>query len=113
MPALVGAFSKVGEELEKSLKEARELLKTLESGLDGKCCFGVTKIGYADVATAWIGCWVRMAEEILETKLIDKETMPVLAAWIDYVLQDPLIKDCMPPHDKLFQHMKDVRSRHI
>lgn len=113
VPVLVGAMPKVGEELEKSAREAREHLKTLESGLDGKCCFGDTKIGFADVATAWIGYWARLAQEVLKIRLIDEENMPVLAAWIDYVLENPVIKECMPPHDKMFNHMRDMRKNLI
>ncbi|KAL3504834.1 hypothetical protein ACH5RR_034675 [Cinchona calisaya] len=110
MPALWGIFSKVGEELEKSANEAREHLRTLESGLDGKCYFGDTKIGFTDVAAAWIGRWAGIEQEIVEIKLIDEETMPLLAAWFHNVLEHPNMKECMPPHDKLFKHMKDLRK---
>ncbi|KAL3504833.1 hypothetical protein ACH5RR_034674 [Cinchona calisaya] len=110
VPAFRGILSKVGVELEKSANEAREHLKTLESGLDGKSYFGDTKIGFADVAAAWIGCWAGIEQEILEIKLIDEETMPLLAAWSHNVLEQPIMKECMPPHDKLFKHAKDLRK---
>ncbi|XP_027089938.1 glutathione transferase GST 23-like [Coffea arabica] len=113
VPALVGTISKVGEELEKGAREAREHLKTLESGLDGKRCFGGTKIGFADVAIAWVAYLARMEQEALKIQLIDQQNMPVLAAWIDYVLEDPVMKELMPPHDKVFKHMIDMREKLI
>ncbi|XP_027089940.1 glutathione transferase GST 23-like [Coffea eugenioides] len=111
VPALVGIITKVGEELEKSAREARELLKTLESGLDGKRCFGGTKIGFADVAIAWVAYWVRMEQEAFKIQLIDQENMPLLAAWIDYVLEDPVMKEFMPPYDKLVKHTRGLREK--
>lgn len=109
VPAVMSAFAKTGEEQERSAKEAREHMKTLESGLNGKRYFGNEKIGFVDVAGAWIGCWGRITEEIGEVTLIDEETVPSLAAWFRNVLEDPKMKDCMPPYDKLLEHNKDFR----
>ncbi|KAK7839014.1 glutathione transferase gst 23 [Quercus suber] len=39
-----------GEEKEKAAKEARENLKTLESGLEGKHFFGGETLGFVDIA---------------------------------------------------------------
>jgi glutathione S-transferase len=110
VPAIMNTFSNVGEEQEKSAKEARVNLKTLESGLNGKCCFGVDKIGFTDVAAAWIGIWGRIVQEIVNIKLIDEETMPVLTAWLNYVLEDPILKECVPPYQTLLEHNKGFRK---
>lgn len=53
--------------------------------------------------------WGRITEEIGEVTLIDEETVPSLAAWFRNVLEDPKMKDCMPPYDKLLEHNKDFR----
>ncbi|XLT65422.1 hypothetical protein HN873_021861 [Arachis hypogaea] len=42
----------VGEEQQKTAEEARENLKRLEVGLEGKCFFGGDNIGFADIAMA-------------------------------------------------------------
>lgn len=110
VPAIMSTFSKVGEEQEKSAEEARESLKYLESGLNGKCCFGGDKIGFTDVAAAWIGIWGRMVGEIVNIKLIDEDTMPVLASWLHCVLEDPILKECVPPYQTLLEHNKNFQK---
>ncbi|CAI9772770.1 unnamed protein product [Fraxinus pennsylvanica] len=51
MASMTNAFSKVGEEQEKCVKEACEHLKTLESALEeGKRFFGGETIGFVDIA---------------------------------------------------------------
>ncbi|XP_039171631.1 glutathione transferase GST 23-like [Eucalyptus grandis] len=103
MPAVMAMFSSKGEEQQKAVLQARESLKTLESGLEGKPFFGGETINFADVATGWIGCWARIVEEITSTSLIDAEKMPSLDAWFKRFLDVPVIKECMPPWDKLIE----------
>lgn len=116
---MVNTFLKVGEEQEKYAIEAREHLKTLESGIiggggGGKPLFlGGESIGFVDIAAGWIGYWGRTAEEIVNIKLIDEETMPLLASWFDNVLQHPILKECLPPWDKLIHHNQGSRNRMI
>ncbi|KAM5575498.1 glutathione transferase GST 23 [Rosa sericea] len=105
-PAIMSAFTKKGEEKEKAAKEARENLKILESGLGEKQFFGGESIGFVDIAAGWIGIWARLVEEIAEVNLIDTETMPVLDTWFKRVLEVPIIKQCLPPQDKLLEHNK-------
>ena len=104
VPGMMSAFTKQGEEKEKGVKEARENLKILESGLGEKRFFGGDKIGFVDIAVGWIGCWVRLTEEVAEVNLVDAETMPLLNAWFESFLELPTIKECIPPWDKLLEH---------
>ncbi|XP_027354207.1 glutathione transferase GST 23-like [Abrus precatorius] len=104
VPAFMATFSKGGEEQQKAAPEARENLKTLEGGLEGKRYFGGEKIGFADIAIGWLGIWVRIVEEIVGINLIDKESK--LNAWFDDFLDYPGIKECVPPRDKLLNHNK-------
>ena len=102
----MAAFVKKGEELEKAAKKVCENLKTLKSGLEGKRFFGGETIGFVDIAAGWIGLWARNVGEIIGINLIDAETMPVLNAWYQEFLEIPIIKECMPPQDKLLEHSK-------
>ncbi|KAA8538143.1 hypothetical protein F0562_027751 [Nyssa sinensis] len=111
VPAIMGAFSKVGEEQEKCVKEARENLKTLESGLKGKRFFGGETIGFVDISVPWIGIWARFVEEIVDIKLIDAETFPLLNAWFQHVLEIPILRECVPPQDKLLVHTTNFHKR--
>ncbi|KAI3412778.1 uncharacterized protein J3R85_016902 [Psidium guajava] len=102
-PAIKAVCCSQGEEQQTAVLEARENLKTLESGLDGKLFFGGETINFADVATRWIGCWARIVEEITGTSLIDAEDMPSLDAWSKRFLELPVIKECVPPWGKLIE----------
>lgn len=99
-------FTTKGEEQERAAKEVRETFKALESGLEGKHFFGGETIGFLDIAAGWLGCWAQMTGEIVGINLIDAETMPVLSAWFKDFLEVPVIKECMPPLDKLLEHNK-------
>lgn len=102
----MATISKGGEEQQKAAQEARENLKTLEGGLEGKRYFGGEKIGFTDIAVGWLGCWVRIMEEIVGIKLIDTESMAKLNAYFDDFLELPIIKECMPPRDRLLEYNK-------
>ncbi|KAK7282865.1 hypothetical protein RIF29_11955 [Crotalaria pallida] len=110
VPAILASFSKGGEELQQAAEEARENLKTLQSGLEGKRYFGGEKIGFADVAIGWLGHWVSLMEEIVGINLLDTKSMAKLKAWFDDFLENPIIKECMPPRDKLMEHIKTLRK---
>jgi len=103
--ALQATFTSQGEEQEKSVKEAQENLKTLESGLEGKPFFGGETIGFVDISAAWMGIWAKITEDIVNIKLVDEEKMPLLSVWFQQVLENPIIKDCLPPREKLIDHM--------
>ncbi|KAK3030163.1 hypothetical protein RJ639_039640 [Escallonia herrerae] len=106
VPAIISTFSKVGEEQDKVAKEARENLKPLESALEGKRFFGGETIGFGDIAIGWMGIWTQIVEEITDVKLIDEVTMPLLSAWFQDFLNAPIIKERLPPRDKLVEHNK-------
>ncbi|XP_044474808.1 glutathione transferase GST 23-like [Mangifera indica] len=102
---IMGAFILKGEEQAKAAK-AREYLKTLERGLEGRPFFGGETIGFLDIAVGWVGIWGRVVEEIVGVNLIDAETMPLLTAWLNKFLEVPIIKECIPSWDELLEHNK-------
>ena len=107
----MAAFTKKGEEQERAVKEAHENLKILESGLEGTRFFGGETIGFVDIAAGWIGCSVQMTGEIIGINLIDAETMPLLHSWFQDFLEIPLIKECLPPQDKLLEYIKELHTK--
>lgn len=104
------AFSKVGEEQVQAAKELRENLKTLESALDGRQFFGGETIGFLDIAVGWIGYWAPVNEEVAGVKMIDAEMIPSLSVWFQKFLELPVIKECLPPEDKLLAHTKEFHK---
>uniref|UniRef100_A0A2P2QZP5 glutathione transferase n=1 Tax=Rhizophora mucronata TaxID=61149 RepID=A0A2P2QZP5_RHIMU len=112
MPSIMKSFVTEGEEEKaKAAEEAREQLKTLENGLEGKRFFGGETIGFVDIAAGWLGIWARLVEEIVDVKLIDAETMPLLRAWFAHFLELETIKECVPPWDKLLEHSRGFHKK--
>ncbi|KAF9602989.1 hypothetical protein IFM89_033287, partial [Coptis chinensis] len=108
--AAFSVFSTVGEAQENATKEAREILKTFEKGLKGKF-FGGETIGFVDVVTGWIAYWIGMIEEITGINIVDKETMPLLSEWFQNFLDVEIVKERLPPREKLLEKGKIFREQ--
>ncbi|CAK8578587.1 unnamed protein product [Lathyrus sativus] len=95
------AMVRKGEEGEKYLKEAREVMEKLEEEINGKKFFGGNNIGYLDLALGWITCWLPIWEEIGSMQVLDPLKCPSISSWKINFLNDPVIKDNLPPKDKM------------
>ncbi|KAJ0984676.1 hypothetical protein J5N97_003032 [Dioscorea zingiberensis] len=102
-----------GEELKKAVKEAQEVLKTLEKALEGKKFFGGETIGYLDIVAGWMPCWLRMFEEIVEVTVVDAKTLPLMNAWFDNFLKVEVVKRSLPPKDKLYAGNRARREQFL
>ncbi|XP_023764893.1 glutathione transferase GST 23 [Lactuca sativa] len=114
VPTIFQTFSSTSDLKDKAAKETRENLKTLESSLNPhKPFFGGEKLGFIDITVAWLGIWAQMVEKIVDVKLLDDEDTPLLNAWFRYVLDLLVIKDNIPPLDRLLAHNKDFHDQLI
>ncbi|XWS58652.1 hypothetical protein CRYUN_Cryun08bG0052900 [Craigia yunnanensis] len=100
LPSIWDAFTKEGKEREEAIATSLENLKFVEEELKGKIFFGGEKIGLADLVFGWLANLICVFEEVTGFKIID-ERFPVLLAWMQEFLELPIIKDNLPPHDKL------------
>ncbi|XP_059457587.1 probable glutathione S-transferase [Corylus avellana] len=101
LPSVFGVFIKQGKEREEAIVTAHGNLKYLEEELRGKKFFSGEKIGFLDLAFGWVANLVSVFEEIQGLTLIDHEKYPLLLAWIQNFMDDPIIKESWPPRDKL------------
>ncbi|KAG5563063.1 hypothetical protein RHGRI_005718 [Rhododendron griersonianum] len=90
-----------GEEKEKAIESARESLSFLEEQIEGKTFFGGEKIGFLDLAVGWIPLGLGVMEQVGEMKLLDAEKFPSLHEWSQNFIKIPLIKEALPPREKL------------
>ncbi|KAK9125183.1 hypothetical protein Scep_014029 [Stephania cephalantha] len=90
-----------GEESEKLMEEARGQLRTLENELKGKRFFGGDHIGLVDIAANFIAFWVGVFQEVRGVSLINEETFPVLHEWTERFASSSVVKETLPPRDKL------------
>ncbi|KAH7839894.1 hypothetical protein Vadar_010075 [Vaccinium darrowii] len=90
-----------GEAKEKAIESAKESLSFLEKQIEGKQFFGGEKIGFLDLAVGWIPLWLGAMEQVGEMKLLDAEKFPSLHEWSQNFNQIPVIKEALPPREKL------------
>ncbi|XP_077214319.1 glutathione transferase GST 23-like [Tasmannia lanceolata] len=110
IPAIFGTFSKLGEEQEKFMEEAKKNLRILEEGLQGKKFFGGETIGFVDVVGGWIAYWVPVIEEIIGIKIVEEESLPLINKWFKDILDFNIVKESLPPRDKLVALQKVYRE---
>ncbi|KAM5560262.1 putative glutathione S-transferase [Rosa sericea] len=100
MPALFNCT--VAEDREKAVEEAYETLKLLENELKDKKFFGGEDIGFVDIVADFIGgYWLTDIQEIVGFELLTKEKFPKLCQWSDEFVNHAVIKESLPPRDKL------------
>ncbi|GAU45356.1 hypothetical protein TSUD_239050 [Trifolium subterraneum] len=100
-----------GEEHEKALKLAREALEKIDDEIiNGKKFFGGDNIGYLDLALGWISYWLPIWEEVGSMQIIDPLKCSAITEWMTNFLSHPLIKDTLPPRDKMLVYFHSRRE---
>lgn len=111
-PTMFATLMSTDDQKSEAAKVVRENFKTLESSLKpDHSFFDGEKLGFLDIAIAWIAVWAKMIEEVVGVKLLDDDNTPMLNAWFRDVLDVPVMKEYIPPLDKLVAHNKDFRKR--
>lgn len=99
-----------GEEKAKALESAAESFAFLEKEIEGKKFFGGEQIGYLDLALGWIPHWLNVLEELGDMKLVDAQKFPFLNEWAQNFIETPVIKECLPPREKLVKYFTSSLS---
>ncbi|XP_062198330.1 glutathione transferase GST 23-like isoform X2 [Phragmites australis] len=94
-------FTTQGQEQEDAYAAAIEQLLVLEKELCGKRFFAGEKIGFVDLSLGSLAYVIPIYEEITGVKMITEETFPSLTAWMGNFQSSPVVKDHLPPLDKL------------
>jgi glutathione S-transferase len=97
----------VGEEKERLLKLAIEAMKKIEEEIKGKEFFGGESIGYLDIALGWISYWLPVWEEVGSMQILDPLKFPATASWMNKFLNHPIIKDNLPPRQKMILYFHE------
>ncbi|XP_028238581.1 glutathione transferase GST 23-like [Glycine soja] len=102
-------MSTSGDEQEEAMKEAKEMMEKIEE-IKGKNYFGGDNIGYLDIALGWIAYLVPVWEEVGSMQIIDPLKFPATIAWMTNFLSHPVIKDSLPPRDKMLVYYHSRRK---
>jgi glutathione S-transferase len=101
------ALCSVGEEKEKALKLAIEAMEKIEEEIKGKEFFGGESIGYLDIALGWISYCLPIWEEVGSMQILDPLKFPATASWMNKFLNHPIIKDNLPPRQKMILYFHE------
>ncbi|KAF9626156.1 hypothetical protein IFM89_031283 [Coptis chinensis] len=105
-----------GEEKAKLIKEYIENICVLEEGIkrdfSGKSPFlNGESPGYLDLVLGSSACSHRAIEEIVGAKLIMPEIHPLFFAWVTAMKNHPVVKETLPPHEGLLNHVLKYKQR--
>ncbi|XVE56944.1 hypothetical protein DITRI_Ditri04bG0051600 [Diplodiscus trichospermus] len=70
----------------------------------------INNVGLLDLVFFSLFGRYEIHEEVLGIKIIDTEKMPLLYSWVTALNLLPLVKESIPPHDKLVAVLKFVRE---
>uniref|UniRef100_A0A0D6QVA4 glutathione transferase n=1 Tax=Araucaria cunninghamii TaxID=56994 RepID=A0A0D6QVA4_ARACU len=104
-----------GEEQQKAVEETVANLMLMEEALrttfEGKPFFGGEHIGLVDIALGSMASWIVAIQQATNVKLVEKEKMPLLSAWMDRFTKTEGVKEAMPDTAKLLEIAKGIRAR--
>ena len=105
-------FRSTGQELQNTMKEALEMLQTVEEhGLGEKKFFNGDNIGLVDIAFGSMLYWLQILEDIVGVKLFDPHKFPGLNAWFEIFKKAPVIEENLPDQDGISLFFKRRREK--
>ncbi|CAN1135075.1 Glutathione S-transferase U8 [Linum perenne] len=94
------------EERGKQMEQVSLYLKEVEEQLKDKRFFGGEGIGIVDIAASFFGIWLELIHKVTGIELATKDKFPVICNWIDEFGGHSVVKEILPPKDKLFAAFK-------
>ncbi|PON67059.1 S-crystallin [Trema orientale] len=99
-----------GEAQEKAIEDMIELLRVFENGIKndfpGKLPFDDQNLELLDIIVSTNACNYQAFNEAVAVVMSPEKTPTEFFLWVNAFKGHPLIKDTLPPHDKLVAKMK-------
>ena len=92
-------------EREKASEEAAEHLKILEKELKYKF-FGGENVGLVDIAADFLAHWVPALQQVFGVEILTQDKYPKLTQWSHNFVTHDVVKQILPPQDKLIAFFK-------
>ncbi|XP_057436916.1 probable glutathione S-transferase [Lotus japonicus] len=99
------AFSDDKKEREKSFDESVEALQFLEDELKDRF-FGGEEFGFVDIVAVFVAFWIPIVQEVTRLQLLTSEKFPKLYRWSQEFLNQPVVKESLPPRDPILAYYK-------
>ncbi|EOY01939.1 Glutathione S-transferase TAU 10 [Theobroma cacao] len=110
MPAIWHIALSQGKEHDKAIEVYHGLLKVFEEGIEKDFpakspFFNGDSLGFLDVIVGTVACNYQAFHEVV-TVIFDPAKHPSFFSWVTALKEHPLIKEVLPPHDKLVALMR-------
>jgi len=70
--------------------------------------FNGETLGLLDIVVAATSCTYEAFQEACEIEVFTLEKMPKFFMWVNALKEHPLVKETLPPHDKLVAKLKSI-----
>ncbi|KAB1199316.1 Glutathione S-transferase U9 [Morella rubra] len=114
LQTLFAVIKSDGEAQENAVKELLEKLKVLEEGIknfpDGISFIDHENLGFLDIVLLTMFGTYKVQEQVIGFKVIDPEKSPLLVSWLSALFELPVVKEGLPPHEKLVGLLQYIRQ---
>ena len=114
MPASYPILQSRGEERKKAIKDMNKIIRVFEEGIKKDFphqfpFFNGDTLGLLDIIVGAHACNFKAFHEALETEVIGPkpDKNPEFSKWADVLKEHPLVKETLPPHDKMVAKLKE------
>ncbi|XP_059655852.1 glutathione S-transferase U10-like [Cornus florida] len=114
MPGGLHCIMSKGKEQEKAIEDYYGLLKVFEDGTERDFqqkppFFNGDTLGFLDIVVGSSSCNYKAFAEAFGSS-IDPEKHPAFLSWLSALLDCPLMKETLPPHDKVVARLREKFS---
>ncbi|XP_009785599.1 glutathione S-transferase U9-like [Nicotiana tabacum] len=104
MECMLNIFT--AEDQEKACEEFYQKLGVLEDGMKNMFPVKSRNIGLLDIliVVAFGAC--KAQEEVFGLKFLDPKNTPLITSWLNSLLELPVVKESVPPHDKVVSFLR-------
>ncbi|KAE8124038.1 hypothetical protein FH972_018950 [Carpinus fangiana] len=98
------------------MEETFEKIKLVEEGIKSIFPEGIIppihhdNVGVLEMVFLSIFGPYKVHEEVFGVKIIGPEKTPLLFSWLKALLEVPVVKEALPPHEKLVGFLKYIRQ---
>ncbi|XP_059303603.1 glutathione S-transferase U10-like [Lycium ferocissimum] len=109
------AFISAKEMEEGAFDPFFEKLKVMEEGMKdffpgGRSIICADNLGLLDIIIVCSLGTYKALEEVLGMKIVDPQRNPFVCSWLTTLLELPLVKETMPPHDKVVSRLEFIKQ---
>lgn len=104
------------EDQEKACDEFYQKLSVLEDGMKlmfpgDSCKIEGGNIGLLDIMIVVAFGMCKAQDEVFGVNFLDPEKAPLIHSWVNSLLELPVLKETVPPHDKAVSFLRAFKER--